>query len=337
MDEQQIFDVLTGRSDPAEVSAVTTWRQRSPANEQRYRVMERLLALAVRAGGESSAGVPRSATELAQLWLAQHDRSRAAPRSGPARQRPPPARRPHLRAVLPWAAALALAFALNSLWPGARPQPIGVDELVTGPLETATISLRDGTVVRLAPASRLRIHGEWRREVSLTGRGHFAVAPQRDRPFLVHTPAGDLTVLGTRFDLEAVRDDLRVIVVEGAVDVSAGNTLTRVGAGQVGRVVRGTSLPSQAIADADVSLDWVGEFLAFQSTPLAQAVREIERIYDVPIEITDSALARRTITTWFANWTLDEILDAVCVITHARCTIVDGRVRVEPKQQAGRS
>jgi transmembrane sensor len=335
VDEQRIFDVLSGRAGPDEVRAVTAWRHRSAANEQHCRELERLLELAVHAHAGWSKRDPPSGTELARLWLARADPARAAQLPDSTRKGPLSVRRPYRRHLLPWAAALALAFGLHWLWPGPRPESFDVEELVTGPLETATLSLRDGTVVRLAPASRLRIHGEGRRETSLTGRAYFAVAPQRRHPFLVHTPAGDLTVLGTRFDLEAVSHDLRVIVVEGTVDVAAGNARTRVRAGQVGRVVRGTPLPSEAIGDTGVSLDWVGEFLAFQSTPLAQAAHEIEQVYGVSIEIADSVLAQRTITSWFANWTLDEILEAVCVIAHARCTVEDGRVRVEAKEHAG--
>jgi ferric-dicitrate binding protein FerR (iron transport regulator) len=83
-------------------------------------------------------------------------------------------------------------------------------EFVTDTAEMATARLDDGSVVRLAPRSRLRVsHAAHVRESWLDGEAYFAVAHDKARPFRVRTRAGTVEVLGTRFDLRVAADDAR--------------------------------------------------------------------------------------------------------------------------------
>src|SRR5207249_3180081 len=137
----------------------------------------------------------------------------------------------------------------------------GVDQFVTGTNEMSTVHLRDGSVVRLAPRTRLTVTGrEGQRQVTLDGRAYFAVAKDSSSPFRIRTSAGDVTVLGTRFDLEVERDDLRLLVIEGRVALStpAGErVMTR---GEMTRVAGGNALPVTKVPDVNRLVDWVGNF-----------------------------------------------------------------------------
>jgi ferric-dicitrate binding protein FerR (iron transport regulator) len=68
---------------------------------------------------------------------------------------------------------------------------------------------------------------------------------------------------------------------------------------------------------------WAGTFLAFQATPLGEAAREIERVYGTPVTITDTTLARETITATFTDRPVQEVLN-VCAVLSARCEVKDG-------------
>lgn len=249
----------------------------------------------------------------------------------------PPARAPRLRPFRRWLLAAAAILAVGL--PGglflartaAAPDAgFGAESFVTGPEETATLTLRDGTVVKLATSSRLELEpSRTERLVALDGQAYFAVA-HRNQPFVIRTRTGDIRVLGTRFDLAARDDDLQLVVVEGRVAVSARGLETEVRASQMGRVVNGTPLPVQDVADPHALTGWVGQFLAFQATPLADVAREIERHYDIRIRIANSALARRTITAWFSDWKLDDVMTVVCTIAEARCETNEGVITIEP-------
>src|SRR5690606_13338431 len=152
-----------------------------------------------------------------------------------------PRRRQWLRRPVVGAAGLLLAASLAGIVVAPRVRTpdgngFGTGEIITGMSESTTIRLGDGTIVRLGPESRLRVVGDRdRREVWMEGRAFFAVARDEARPFHVRTPAGDAVVLGTRFDLEA-RDDLRVLVVEGAVRLGADGKELDIESSQLGTI-----------------------------------------------------------------------------------------------------
>ena len=177
-------------------------------------------------------------------------------------------------------AAAALLLVGLGLWVRRGPTvpAFGADEFVTGPSGISTVTLRDGSVVRLGPRSRLQVMShDLRREVRLEGRAFFAVAHAPERPFRIITSAGTVTALGTRFDLSASGENLSVALLEGRVVLSTPGRELALAPGQATRVVDGTPLPVSRIPDRDRLLEWAGNFLAFQETPLGEAALEIER------------------------------------------------------------
>jgi ferric-dicitrate binding protein FerR (iron transport regulator) len=323
IEEDFLFRSLSGRTTPEEERAIVAWRAASPDNERQYQALGRVLALTRAARPPADSRPPQVLDVLAEAARRDPDHGRARARW---------MERWWVRGV--GAAALVLmGVAIARLAAPAPPSlRFGVEQLVTGPTETTTIGLSDGTVVRLAPGSQLRFsRSPDSREVRLTGRGFFAVAPLDGLPFRVLTPAGDLTVLGTRFDVESRERDLRLVVLEGRVAVAAPQGgETRVESGQLSRVVDGRLLPPTRTPDLRAETEWVGRFLAFQSTPLRQAAREIEQMYGVEVQIRDAAVADRTVTTWFTDRSLDEVIRIVCAIAVTRCAIEKGVVTIDP-------
>jgi transmembrane sensor len=229
------------------------------------------------------------------------------------------------------AALIAAAFAVPNVVGHPRSSSFGADEFVTGPSGVSTVTLRDGSVLRLGPRTRLTVTGrDMQREVRLDGRAFFAVAHMPEHPFRIITAAGTVTALGTRFDLQAQGDNLSVALLEGHVVVSTPGKELPLRAGQATRVVDGVPMPVSRIPDADRLLNWAGNFLAFQQTPLSDVAAELERHFDVHIEITDSSLANRTVTAWFADRTFDEVLRIVCAATLAECLNGGGGVIMRP-------
>ena len=66
----------------------------------------------------------------------------------------------------------------------------GATEVVTGATELATVQLGEGSVVRLAPSSRLRVLAGRERAVHLEGRAFFAVERMPTPPATRHTRRG---------------------------------------------------------------------------------------------------------------------------------------------------
>jgi len=320
--DEVLFRVLTGSARDTEEEWVAVWRRRSPANEARLSALATILELAARADAPRHQGeVPRAESVI----------TRAAIESGRRKGPPKQARSMGWMFVGLAAAAVAgLALGLSQTAPGGT-RDFGPQEFVTGALESATVGLNDGTVVRLAPNSRLVILSQTERSVALTGQAYFAVARDEDRPFRVQTTAGEVKVLGTRFNLEADGSDLRVVVVEGKVALASNGEDALVEAGEMGRVVRGRQAPVIRIPDLDSHVEWTGRFLAFQETPFADAAYEVGRQYGVEFDVRGVALEERTVTAWFSDWSLQEVLDVLCPVVNAECIQVEGVVTAVPR------
>jgi ferric-dicitrate binding protein FerR (iron transport regulator) len=67
-----------------------------------------------------------------------------------------------------------------------------------------------------------------------------------------------------------------------------------------------------------------------QSTPISDVARELERRFGVQVRVADAAVATRTVTAWFTNENLEQVLLIVCRAADARCLIRDRTVSIEP-------
>src|SRR5205809_5513001 len=241
---------LKGEALPEEEATVREWRRTAPENEIEYRQLARLVVWAAR--------VP----ELIEV----PPRPSAAELIAPGGLGPwvIPLRRRFSRPGMAWltaAAAAVVVVAGGFAYAQLRGQPtappgLGIREITTSKTEAATFELADGTVIRLAPSSRLQVlAGRSRREVALEGRAFFAVAHD-GTPFVIATEAGEVTVLGTRLDLEARGRDLRVVVVEGRVALSTQRARTQLTAGEMGRVRNGETAPVVRVPDIGAVVQW---------------------------------------------------------------------------------
>ena len=318
LEDELIDRARRGEATAAEVAELAAWRNASAENERRYRDTMRVLD-AGRALAHVEAGI--QAPTAPEIIARVKSRRRFTGTTIATRW-------------APWAIAVAASIiAAVALRSRANPDGTipgwGATEVVTGATELATIQLGEGSVVRLGPSSRLRVLAGRERAVHLEGRAFFAVERMTRHPLLVHTIAGDARVLGTRFELATNADGLELRVVAGKVALSTQRERIEVAAGEEsgirdGAVTRPTPVTTPPVAK------WVGTFLAFQATPLGEAAREIERVYGTPVTITDTTLARETITATFTDRPVQEVVNVVCSVLSARCNVRDGKVRIGP-------
>ena len=319
--DEVILRSRAGRTTAAEEARLLAWRRTSPGNEAYFQDMLRLLEAAETVHQVDAPPAP----SVAKLMRgARPKRAHQAYGDG---------------ARWVWRSALvgvvASAAILAAVLLG-RPDPrkdfsFGAGLFVTGPKETATLVLSDGSVVRLAPQSRLRIPGvSGSREVFLEGRAYFAVAKMEGYPFQVRTQAGEAVVLGTRFEVQTEGEDLRLVVLEGRVALGSGGKQVEVGAGEVSRISSGTTTAPVRVGNVEPLVTWLDRFIVFQATPLAEVARELEATYDVEIEVTDSALAQQTVTGWYADESFADVFSIVCEVLQAECSMRDGVARVAP-------
>lgn len=183
---------------------------------------------------------------------------------------------------------------------------------VTAPGQRAEVLLRDGTRVRLAPASQLRVatdYGIGRRDVYLDGEAYFDVTHDERRPFTVFTANASAQDLGTQFSVRSYPGEgaVEVVVREGSVALSGVGPLE---AGDVGRLTAKGRTDVRRGVDADSALGWLDGRLVFHDAPLADVLRDVGRWYDVEVS-AEPALAALPFTGTLAGGSADAAVELV--------------------------
>jgi len=166
------------------------------------------------------------------------------------------------------------------------------ETFATANRERAELRLSDGTRIRLAPASHIRVaadYGEKERAVYLDGQGYFEVKHDESRPFIVYAGAAIARDIGTEFAVRSYPEDraVQVVVRTGGVDMSG---VGRLDAGDVGRLgIDGSSSLTRGVA-VDSLLTWLDGRLVFHDAPLTSVLAELRRWHDVEVHLADPAL-----------------------------------------------
>ncbi|MEO8808991.1 MAG: FecR domain-containing protein [Rhodanobacter sp.] len=129
------------------------------------------------------------------------------------------------RRAMPWlrAAAVAVVFLLGAAgWLGMHSYVDAGVEYATAIGEQRAIRLVDGTLVAMAPRSRLRVDfSSGLRRVTLSqGEAEFDVAHDESRPFRVYAGINMIQDIGTRFSVNRLPSGTIVSVTQGSVQVS---------------------------------------------------------------------------------------------------------------------
>lgn len=147
--------------------------------------------------------------------------------------------------------------------------------------EQEVVRLADGSEVTLDTDTRLRVRFVRSERQILLERGQalFVVAHDADRPFRVSAGDTVVTALGTTFDVRRDPAGARVTLVVGSVAVTDGKSADarswRLAPGQ--QVRTATPDASPLAVDATQATSWSERRLIFRSTPLREAVAEVNR------------------------------------------------------------
>ncbi len=336
--EDLIIRQLQGRTTVAEDNAIGEWLRGSSANETHYSRTARLWSLVAEASPipDGAVAVPVEEViaraeniELAETRHWDPERCFAYPTTSsdslfPSRWIPTFA----MGAVAASVLYLLVAFGLPGV-PGGQAAEDTFQTISTTSDAGVTLTLYDGTAVRLAPSSELRVVQTGMSPiVELRGRAYFGVVPDSTRTFVVRTPFGDATALGTRFEVRTDSDELEVLVVQGSVRVATAGGAVELGQGMMSRTVGGGQHLAAGLADMHSRLEWLGQTLVFRATPLTEVIDEIESRYDVEVELATATLGELEVTAVFTERPVEDVIYVVCSIVGARCVQEEGKFRI---------
>lgn len=184
--------------------------------------------------------------------------------------------------------------------------------------EQKHLVLSDGTQVWLNAASELTYppsFDEKARIVYLTGEAYFDVKNAEKVPFLIHTGNVVTKVLGTAFNIRAYPDqhDIRVEVKRGKVQVTRANkvmaTLTPGQAVEIPSTEKAAEL--KPVKENEVA-EWTSGKLHYRDQPLREILNDLERHYNVQIEVQDEALLTEVLnSTCDKNASIEQALENI--------------------------
>lgn len=233
---------------------------------------------------------------------------------------PPPPSHPNesrIRSTLTWKVAASVACLAVSLLLGFIVKAAWLDRTLETELgEWRIATLTDGTVVRIGPASRLRLSfGDDHRTVRLLrGEAMFDVAKDPSRPFFVKSEMVGVLAVGTEFRVSRHGGEDVVTVTEGTVALYRDGRDEVRGAvsqppAQLANATGGVALlageqvsvsksnRTQPVAKQKVNVEyelaWADGWVTYEDKTIAEVAREFNRRNRVQIVIVDASIAER--------------------------------------------
>jgi len=159
--------------------------------------------------------------------------------------------------------------------------------------------LPDGTGIYVNTGSTIEYntvsYNKKKREIHLEGEAYFEVTSNKDKPFKVITPFGDVNATGTSFNVIAYPEEetFETVLAEGSVQVqfkSGRRRSLNMKPGQ--RVIMDMSDFSLDVhsVEPEIFTSWRNGELIFKDATLNDLVKELERIYDIKFYMNPESL-----------------------------------------------
>jgi len=189
--------------------------------------------------------------------------------------------------------------------------------------QTQQLTLADGTKLFLNAGSSLRYPATFsgrNRTVELNGEAYFEVAPDANKPFIIHTGNMDIKVLGTSFNIKSYNEDDRAIVSvnSGKVQVDLAESMMRLVANEQIVLDKKSGELQKNIISTNDAKGWMNGSLSFKNTTIDNVAKELMRIYNCKIIIKDSTAMNVLVSGAIESKSLDSVLKSIYYSTGIR-------------------
>ena len=283
MDEQLLIRFLTHTCTPEDLRSIDQWIASGKPNADWLFEMERIWSLK----DELRFSDRREIEEAYNRFTLSLGKSKNA--------------KPHfyIYPILKYVAAVIIIGLLGlNLYKMVQPATVGENTVEVPKGQRASLMLSDGTKIWLNSQSKLIYPTQFsdkERNVRLEGEAFFDVAHKEHLPFVVHSPLLAIKVLGTKFNFRDYPDDAEAIVSLSEGKVALNNLLKKEKEAFLlpnERVVLNKKNGRMHVEYSTVSnaLQWTNGYLFFDEELLPDVVKELERSYNVKIQIASDTL-----------------------------------------------
>lgn len=206
------------------------------------------------------------------------------------------------------------------------------------------LTLWDGSRIVLGANSSLTFPKNYKDggvDVKLEGQAYFSVentAGEENRKFIVQTSEGEVTVLGTKFNVNTRSEDTEVVVEEGKVHLSMADTLNAIKSTHSYTMKPGEKAVfspkrkgiSVETTDPTLFTNWRKLEFKFKKTPLKKIANRIKEFYGVEVEFRDDQLKDVKFSGTVTNKGFEVLLQGLRIlldmpVSHENDTITFGK------------
>lgn len=248
-------------------------------------------------------------------------------------------------------------------------KPVHENEIVSKPGTKSKLILPDGTQVWLNSDSKLVYNSSFNdslREVTLEGEAYFDVVKNAKKPFIVHTSAINIKVLGTAFNVKSYPQDetIEATLVRGLIEVEKNNepqsskillhpneklvfnkVINKVDAGETASNEKlaepvKTNLPQRisistlptTVKDSNrIETSWVYGRLLFDGDTFKELAAKMERWYNVKISFANNKMANYRFGGSFENENIEDALHALQMIHPFNFNMTGNEIVIDKK------
>ena len=282
MDKDILYRFFEGRATIDEMKLVKEWSEASEENNKLFRRERKLFNAMILVGHSKGLGMPMKEIRKKNNFI-----------------------REFLKIASVVVITVGITAALFSIGEDKDNVNIAMQTITVPAGQRVNLDLPDGSNVWLNAGTRMQYPVSFmkdKREVILDGEAYFEVAHNAECPFVVHTGALDVEVLGTKFNVEAYskRKTFETSLIQGKVRVKSPEN----------KNISVILLPNQKTALKDGKLvvskiddfnvyRWKEGLYCFKSKPFAEIMQDLERYYDLKIQLDKQSIARVTLTGKF--------------------------------------
>lgn len=196
------------------------------------------------------------------------------------------------------------------------------------------MSFEDGSFVHMNSVSSITYPNKFeeeRREIEVKGEAYFNIIRDESRPFNIKVKDYNVEVLGTSFNVQAYEDedDFAITVESGTVKVildCEGNNTAVLEKDQKLIFNPKTNVTEIIDVESNIELSWRNGTLNFDSTPMANVEKTIERWYGINLVIHNNDLYHATFTGTHQNKNLKSVIEALTYATGSKYTVKNNSI-----------
>ena len=230
------------------------------------------------------------------------------------------------------AAVLILLGVATGLFLKLNSRTTQLVSLNTGNEENTLVkTLADGSVIYIAQNSLFFFPEEFKnttRNVELKGEAFFDIAPNPARPFIIETDEAMIEVLGTAFNVKAIKGDgFELSVDRGKVKVTLKSDPSHCEMVVAGEKVSTTShnlVRSKHVAGEASS--WYKKRMHFKDETLHNIINVLNRNFNTNFVLAEHATGKHKLTVTFDNETAETMTELICMTLNLKSQTIHGAV-----------